>query len=315
MMNMSVTAGIDLYLRKHPNLAESSVAIKSRAAGEFVKFQGDIRAEQVTGEMVEDFRTWLLKDERGKVTANIYLANLAPIFGWLNAKGYIKTNPFYGVQKFRAERKVRPIFTREEIERILTVAGARWRAIVLLSVRHSLRRSEALNICREDIQGEWLHIKPKKKDKSHWPWSIKNHAEAMIKISPPLAQAISEVLVDVPMAQPYIVVRPQTYRRMMHLQAENSLHWKLRGCPYSNFNRTWHKLLERASVPMRRYQDLRGSYSMVLKRAGLPLDEIQKLMRHSTLQTTQQFYLRYDGQELAAKSENIFAQFYTSQEV
>ena len=54
---------------------------------------------------------------------------------------------------------------------------------------------------------------------------------------------------------------------------------------------------------------------MVLKRAGLPLDEIQKLMRHSTLQTTQQFYLRYDGQELAAKSENIFAQFYTSQEV
>ena len=33
MMNMSVTAGIDLYLRKHPNLAESSVAIKSRAAG------------------------------------------------------------------------------------------------------------------------------------------------------------------------------------------------------------------------------------------------------------------------------------------
>lgn len=309
---LTVKACFDLYLRKNANLADSSIAIKSRAVGGFVKFLGDIAAAEVTRDMAEAFRAWLLKDGRGEVSANIYLANLAPIFGWLNAGGYIPTNPFRDIRRYRTGRKVRPLFTKDEIERILTVAGPRWRAIVLLSARHSLRRGEALNVCREDIQGQWLHIQAKKKDKSHWPWTIKNHAEALVRISEPLAQAFAEVLIEVPEAQPYVVVEPKTYRRMMHLQAENSLEWQLRGCPYSNFTRAWRNLLKRATVPMRRYQDLRGSYSMVLKRAGLPLDEIQKLMRHSSLQTTQQHYLKYEPRELAVKSENIFCEFYKS---
>ena len=118
------------------------------------------------------------------------------------------------------------------------------------------------------------------------------------------------MLGEVPEAQPYIVVEPSMYRRMMHLQAENSVSWQARGCPYSNFTRAWRKLLKRADVPIRRYQDLRGTYSMILKKAGVPLDDIQKLLRHSSLQTTQQHYLRYEHQELAAKSENIFSEFY-----
>jgi integrase len=311
MITQSVQACFDLYLRKS-DLAESSVALKGRAVAYFVEQFGDMPVGQVTQSHAEDYRLALVTDDRGRSSANFYLANIRPFFAWLAAGGYIVRNPFDRVRRYSPERKVRPIYTAKEVDRILTVADARWRAIVLLSAEHSLRRAEILNICRSDLQGEWLHVQGKRRTATTWPWRIKNHAEALLPVSPRLRAAFGELLSEIPAGQSYMVVKPQMYRKMLHLQAENSLTHELRNCPYGNFSRDFKKLLRRASVIPRRFQELRGTYCTALLRGGMDIGEVSKMMRHSSVDTTQMFYARYEQQELAKKSQVALHNYYGS---
>jgi integrase len=310
MTNLSVTACFDLYERKNPDLAESSVALKDRAVRFFCDLFGDMPAGEVTRGHAEDYRLRLVTDERTPSSANFYLANIGPFFAWLVAEQHIEQNPFAGVRRYRPERKVRLIFTPEEVNRILAVADARWRVIVLLSAEHSLRRAEILNICRNDIKGDWLHIQSKRKTKDTWPWRIKNHAEALLPISPRLKAAFGELRREP--GQAYLIVKPVLCRKLLHLQAENSLSHEHRNCPYLNFTRDWLKLLKRASVVRKRFQDLRCTYGMALFRGGMQEGEVSKMMRHSSVDTTHRFYLRYEQQELAEKSQKALSSFYGS---
>lgn len=310
MTNLSVQACFDLYTRKNPDLAESSVALKERAVRFFCDLFGDMPAGQVTRGHAEDYKFQLVTHDRTKSSANFYLANISPFFAWLLAERHIGRNPFAGIRRYRPERKARLIFTPEEVNRILTVADARWRVIVLLSAEHSLRRAEILNICRDDIQGDWLHIQSKRKTKETWTWVIKNHAEALLPITPRLKVAFSELRREP--GQLYLIVKPVLCRKLLHLQAENSLNHEYRNCPYLNFTRDWLKLLKRASVTRKRFQDLRGTYATALFRGGMQEGEVCKMMRHSSVDTTHRFYLRYEQQELAEKSQKALNTFYGS---
>jgi len=310
---MSVTAVYDLYKRKKSkDLADGSFTLKDKAVSLFCEFAGDIPAVDVTEDMAEDFRLWLHNEERGKVSANIYLSNIKPLFAWLAAgrQPYIPFNPFADIRRYRTERMVRPIFEPEEINRLLKMADARWKVIVLLGAEHSLRRGEVLNLCRDDIEGRWLHVRAKKKTATTWPWTIKNHAQTLLPISPRLAQALPDLQRIVPVAQPYLIVPPDRYRRMLHLQAENSLTPDDRGKPYSNFNRAWRQLQRRASVPLRPYKDLRTTFACALRLGGMGADDVSEQMRHSSLAVTQA-YLRHGAYtELAGKTLDALQLFY-----
>jgi len=311
-MKQSVNQLFNLYISRS-DLAESSIALKSRAVKLFIRFFGDLPAGQIRREHAEDYKLMLIKgNERSKSSANFYLANISPFFEWLVSANLLDRNPFRGIRRYVAERKIRPIFTAEEVKRILCLASPRWRVIVRLSVECSLRRSEILNVCRDDLQDKWLHIQGKRKTADTWPWSIKNHAEALVLISESLQKDLNGLKTEIPFKQPYLIVPPKIYRKNMHLQAENSLTFELRGCPYGNFSRDFRRLLRNASVRPKRFQDLRGTYATVLLENGMKLSEVSKVMRHSSMQTTQKFYIRYDQRDLAAKSAKIVEEFYAS---
>ena len=315
MENMSVQAAFDLYKRKKSkDLAAGSFILKQKAVKLFCDFAGDVPVADVTEDMAEDFRLWLHNDERGKVSANIYLSNIKPLFAWLAAgrSPYVAFNPFADIRRYGTERKVRPIFEPAEINRLLEIADARWKVIVLLGAEHSLRRGEVLNLCRDDIEGRWLRVRAKKKTATTWPWTIKNHAQTLLPISPRLAQALPDLEAIVPAAQPYLVVVPERHRKMMHLQAENSLSPQDGNTPYSNFNRTWKKLQKRASVIRKPFKDLRGTFACALRRGGMGLDEVSKQMRHSNPIVTQESYLRHEPDDLAIKTQEALKQFYGS---
>ena len=315
---MSVTAVYDLYKRKKRNdLADGSFTLKDKAVKLFVDFAGDIPAVDVTEDMAEDFRLWLHTDDRGKTSANIYLSNIKPLFAWLAAgrQPYIAFNPFADIRRYGTERKIRRIFEPAEINRLLKIADARWKVIVLLGAEHSLRRGEVLNLCRDDIEGRWLHVKAKKKTATTWRWTIKNHAQTLLPISPRLAQALPDLERIVPAAQPYLIVPPERYRRMLHLQAENSLTSEDRGKPYSNFNRAWRQLQRRASVTPKPYKDLRTTFACALRLGGMEADDVSEQMRHSSVAVTQS-YLRHGAYgNLAGKQLEALKLFYGSHDL
>jgi len=301
----------NVYVAK-TDLAESSVAIKRQALKLFVKQFGNLPADEITDEMAADYKLALPTGRRGRSSANIYLDNLIPFFNWLAVNDYVRRNPFRQIRRYRTEQKIRLAYTREEIGRILTVADCRWRILIRLAAQYSLRRGECLNIVRSDIEGDWLHIQSKRQSRDTWPWKIKNYRQALWPLGPELRGDIEILLrTEVPIAQPYILVVPKMFRKMLHLQAENSLTYNLRGCPMNNFDRTFQRLLQRACVPSRRFQDLRSLFCNVLRKR-MPFDEVSTMMRHRNLQTTRDFYAKYNYAELATQARRIISDFYKS---
>jgi len=316
---IKVSQAHDLYLSRQ-DFADSSKALKGRAVKFFIGLCGDLAVDAVKKQHIDTFKSMLVRQGRRKSSANIYLCNLAPFFGWLRDDNYIDENPFAGWRKYTPEQRVRTIYDDKELYRLFAVGGLEWKTLIALSACCSLRRGECLNVVRDDIKDGWLHICSKKQTRQTWSWNIKNHAEALIKlpkfrmedIEVDLGAWLIELGLDRPTSQPYLLVSPRQYRKQMHLLAENSLSWELRNCPVGNFSRAWNRLQDKAGVKKRRFQDLRGTYATILRKSGMGLDEVSRLMRHKNINTTLQFYLRYDQAELAVKSNNTIEKFYAS---
>ncbi|MCJ7729842.1 MAG: tyrosine-type recombinase/integrase [Sedimentisphaerales bacterium] len=319
---LTVTNAFDLYLQKKL-LADSSVEIKERALQKFIKVMGNMPVKSITYAEAEDFKTWLVKGNGlSKKSANIYLANTRPFFRWMAKRGYIDRDPFAGIDRFRTDKRRKEIFEPAEIEKILRVADLRWQAIVLLGLC-TLRRTEVLNLTISDLcfKEGYIRIRPKTDAQNTWRWNAKNY-QAQIVPMPKLimlpggAIYIHQILKNQIIAlksqyphQPYVCVLPETYNKIMAMQKEGCLAWEWRNCPWSNFTRDWRRILKKANVRFRRFHDLRATLPTVMARQGVPMPEVQRLMRHSSIQTTAEYYISVDEDKLVKKTAKIAAQF------
>jgi len=315
---MTVKEAFALYVQKSA-LEESSVEIKKRALRLFVKSAGDLQIGKVGYAEAEDYRVWLVKNQT-KESANIYLANFKPFFGWLAKRGYIERNPFATVKLFEADARRKEVFEPAEIERILRVADLRWQAITLLGLC-SLRRSETLNLTINDLCFEkgYCRVEPKQESPTMWPWSIKNHRRAIVPMPEVftlpdmvvnLHRVLRDLIADLPYGQPYLCVQPIVYGRMLAMKMAGGLSWRWRNCPWQNFTRDWLRLLRQASVRRKRYQDLRATLPTIMARRGVPITDTQRLLRHKSIQTTAQYYIKAEEQKLMVMTAGIAAKFY-----
>ncbi|MBN1377872.1 MAG: site-specific integrase [Gammaproteobacteria bacterium] len=295
----SITELFNMYLQCSV-LAESSADIKKRAAGYFLKLFGDMSPDLITFCHTEDFKNFLAKG-RSNQSANIYLQNFKPFFTWMMKRGYIKTNPFSELKMFAIGTELTEKFNADELERILKVADTRWKVIVLLGLS-SMRRAEILNLTVRDIDFDraFIYIRGKKDSDTTWPWQIKNHNQAIVPLIKAVEQPLIELIEDLG-KQPYVVVVPEYYQRLMDRKAAGTLNFRLRNCPWGNFTRDFYCLLDRASVPRKRFHALRATFATKLDEKKFSLREIQKLMRHSSSQVTAR-YIRHEQQELIARS-------------
>ncbi len=319
-MKQSVSSLFQLYLSRS-DLRESSVAIKSRAVGFFIKALGDMDVSEIRYAHAEDYRNCLAKG-REKESANIYLKNIKPLFNWMVRCGYLKQSPFEGLKEFKTCQKKRKIFASEEIERIMKVADNRWKVIVLLALL-SLRRAEMLNLTVRDIYYDkgYILVSPKKMTNETWTWEIKDHNQAItplpevIRFSETTINLHIEIikLIDsLPEGQPYVCLTPKQYNIMMDHKTAGTLTWEMCNSPHRSLSRNFQTLLKRACVEPRRFQDLRGTFATKMLRNGCSLVETQKLLRHSSLQTTARYYIEVEEQKLVAKSAQICEQCYVS---
>jgi integrase len=330
-----VREGFALYLTKRA-LAESSVEVKKRALELFIESAApavsvetnagvhrelDMPVESVGFCEVEDFKMWLAKT-KSKASANIYLANLKPFFGWLEKRGIIKQDPFAAITFFETDSRRKEIFTPAEIERIMQVASLRWQVITLLGLC-SLRRSEVLNLTKNDLnwQGGYLRITPKQQTANTWAWTIKNHRAAIVPMPEiftlpdmivNLHQRIRELIAETPYGQQYICVQPEVCSRMLKMQTEGKLCWHWRNCPWQNFTRDWLRLLKRAAVTPKRYHDLRATMPTTMAERGVPITDVQRLMRHKSVQTTARYYIATDESKLVKTTTDIALKYYVT---
>ncbi|MHC4397840.1 MAG: tyrosine-type recombinase/integrase, partial [Planctomycetota bacterium] len=105
--------------------------------------------------------------------------------------------------------------------------------------------------------------------------------------------------------QPYVCIQPKHYRRMMQRKVNGEIDHVCRGLADRSFSRSFANLLKRASVKPRRFHDLRGTFATNMINSGMKLTETKALMRHSSVNTTEKYYVHIETQKLVAKSALI----------
>jgi integrase len=320
METRSVALTFKMYLSR-TKLADNSVEIKSRAVRYFIEAFGDIDVEDVDYGIAEDYVNILTKG-RSAGSVNTYLQNIKPFFEWLVKRGFIKVNPFGLIKKLQTMELKRDLYTADEIERMLLISDKRWQVIIMLALC-SLRRSEILNLCVKDLRFDksYITITPKADTNLTWLWDLKNHQQAIApmpeifrfpNIELNLHQGLIDLLDEVGSIQPYIVLPPKHYLRLMVKKKSGTLTYQDRLLPWSNFNRDFHHVLRQAKVESREFRNFRAGFATNIINSGMNPKETQRLMRHSSIETTMRYYVRVEEQNLIQKSLNVVSKYYMS---
>lgn len=249
--------------------------------------------QQITAELVEDWKTGRLKDGRAATTVIRDIASLSAVLTRAVKVRKLESNPVRNVDKPRVDRRPKVRYLSEEEEARLRVAlserddeskaerltANEWRRqrareplpalphyadhltpAVLLSMNTGLRRGELLSLRWADInfREKLLTVDgggAKSGDTRHVPLN----SEALQVIEKWKVQAVQALQLD----------------RVFPVR--------------TSFKTAWRSLMKRASISRFRWHDLRHHFASRLAQAGVPLNTIRELLGHGSLAMT----LRY----------------------
>lgn len=198
-------------------------------------------------------------------TANRCLVLLRYIFNlalrW-DTPGITK-NPTQGVFLFQDEKKCERYLTREEAQRLCTElersANPQLRHIIPMLILTGARKREVLDAKWEDF------------DLEHSQWRIPFSKVGLRYV--PLSLGVLQLLALIPKRDdmPYLFPSPKTDR------------------PFCSIFYSWNTARRQAGMPELRIHDLRHSFASFLINSGRSLYEVQKILGHTQIRTTQRY--------------------------
>ena len=189
-----------------------------------------------------------------------YIFNLAKKWGFNGAH----TNPASGIGLFEVNNQRERYLTKPEVNRLKEAIYAsdntQLRYIVALLLFTGFRK-------RELLDAKWEHFNLDAR-----VWCIPISKSGKLRYVP-LSDAVLKILRQIPRFEgcPYILPNPKT-----HL-------------PYNTIYYSWNTARNRAGMSDLRMHDLRHSFASFLINAGRSLYEVQSILGHSQLSTTQRY--------------------------
>jgi len=220
---------------------------------------------EITREDIEDFQALMIADGMKPGTVNRYMALVKYIFNLAERWGIIDKSPARGISKMADNNRKERYLTKEETTRLLAVLKD-WPDRVIADLIRFLmltgaRKSEASQALWENINlqtGVWTVPL----SKSGKPRYI------------PLSQAAIALLEKQRVnGNEYVFPSPSP---------------KISG-GITLCHRAWDKIRKKAGVPDVRIHDLRHNYASLLVNHGRSLYEVQKLLGHADISTTQRY--------------------------
>jgi len=216
-----------------------------------------------------------------KVSANIYLRTLKAAFGIAVRFKLIEDNPFRNCKLFRVPPNEPAYVTKEGFAALLAALEKSWlRYIVVVAVLTGMRRGELVNLRWNDIdlRNRLIHIRNKEDFivKSMRPRSI------------PINQDLLALLLRIPKGSEFLFI-DEKGRPLKGSYVAKKFKQAARGCGLS----------ERIH-----FHSLRHTYASWLVQSSTPLVEVQKLLGHSSVITTQ-IYSHLEENHLRAAAERI----------
>jgi integrase/recombinase XerC len=243
---------------------------------------GDVVLHTITVADCDRFisRGWKPEGWPSRWTQRKHYTNLKAAFGTAKRWQHIRENPFDSILKPRPEERLPEIFTRRELSRLLdflpeeTGAHHRLINIVVLAVSSGLRLSECLQLERRDVDFSKREISVRAKKN----WSPKSRKPRVVPISDDVEKALRSQFLN------------NARSRKERIQSSTNVFPGPNGHPVTlavierPFKEVCTELFPGRGL---HFHSLRHTFGSFLAEAGVPLQEIQRIMGHSSVRVTE----------------------------
>ncbi len=222
-----------------------------------------MRISEISREDVQAFRDNLISDGLQPASVNRHMALVKFIFSLAEKWEVIEKSPARGVSKLRENNHKERYLSCDETNRLLTeLKNCKSDVVpdlVEFLILTGARRGEAMGMKWQDVDFErksWTVPLSKSGKPRHIPLSG-------------AAMAVLERRRN--NGSKWVFPNPKTSK------------------PISGFHRTWDRIRKNAGIPDVRIHDLRHNFASLLVNKGRSLYEVQKLLGHADISTTQRY--------------------------
>ena len=296
--NMTVVEALDEYI----TVAEAA----GRAEKTVLRYRGNraVFAKSALGKMgvadvmptdVEKFmswrrerRYWVVRDgdefrvKRRKgatatnATINRDLLLLSASFNRLKRLGQIAENPVERVPRLRETRKRRAVLSKEEAAKLLDACSVSLRPLVLGGLLTGARARELIELRWRDIDFARKTVTLNR---------TKSHVVATIPLHPVLAKVLRSI------------------RKTRRPEPTDHVFLSSRGTPFRYYRKAWQTAVIKASLEEREglvFHSLRHSFATEYLSGGAAITDLQGLLGHSSVATTQLYSAMVDKRARAS---------------
>ena len=240
-------------------------------------------------------------------TINKTIVTLKAAWNRAVRRGLVAVNPFSIDRLPRVQPKQKRIFSSTEIDAMVDAApNAWWRAFIRLAFTTGLRLGEILSLTWEDVQGAEVVVSAKRAGRDRLEWEAKSHHERRVPLCPEAAERLEPLRLSGG-GSPYLFIGRDRLEVLLAMQQQGKLpqpaHW------LNNLRREYRAIQARAAAGQQwregTIHDLRKSFGTHMVQ-HVPMHELRRLMGHSSITTTADYYLGVSD-DLAAKVVAAFS--------
>lgn len=243
---------------------------RCRIEGHLLPYLGDTPLNQITPQMVDNYKQMRIRKGASPNTVNHELTNLSHMLRMAIRWRYIDWNVVSSVDKMKVAERSPRFLNRAEIHRLAEAArGSHVHPLIMTALHTGMRKSELFNLKWSDIDFSQHTVTVQSKD----DWHTKNYKSRTIQLTPALYEVLRE-------------------HRKLHLELgiHSEYVFTYQGHQFkSNIKRTLSRVLEKAGLEGVTLHTLRHTFASQLVMAGVPLREVQELMGHASFETTLQY--------------------------
>jgi len=283
-------------------VARESLADQVRALNMLMEHVGESTLLQdIRPRQAESFVAARLASGVAIATANKDIRTLKRIFNLaIDPRGYLPPgqNPFGSIKQRRQSSRPIRYVTPEEFQKLLAVAPTVWwGALFSVAYTTAARLGEILNLTWADVDFEQNRIRVVRKDlgASLVAWEPKDHEGRILHVPVEVMRRLVDLQVESAEGCPYVFVPAWRWRHIKKVRKSGK--WKDSQCLLNNLNRRLATLRKKGGLMKFTYHDLRRSCITNWAKA-MPAHVVQQLAGHSSIKTTQQYYLSVQEDDL-----------------
>lgn len=222
------------------------------------------------------------------------------LFKYLEKQGYCRNfMPMIALPRIETtSMKEITVFSEEEIKRILETPSD-LHFLYVMAFSTGLRMGELLALEVSDIKSGNVFVS--KQVEIYKEYISPNTAQVMVAVRPPKS---AKSVRSVPLPSSV----QEEYKKYMQNHEKNGLLFTTASgniIDKSNLRRAWSRHLKAAGVPYKKFHACRSTYCTMLCKQGVPLETASKLMGHSSISITAEFYRSITEDEYKNAADKI----------